>query len=187
MQKRIFMKSIKKTNRKKIAIICAVIIALIAVAVGAYLILVKTPSQSKQEQVTNLQPATQSQINAGDTIKQTATENGSKPSASHTDTPTPTSGSQVDVTITAANQNGANFSVRALIGELTTSGTCTLTLTKSSTEVTKTSPIQALANSSTCQGFDIPTSQLSSGVWHLTLTVSTSDKTGSAAKDISIQ
>lgn len=181
------MKSIKKTNRKKIVITSAIIIVLIAIAVGVYLLLAKSPDQNKQQQGTNLQPATQSQINAGNAIKQTTVEDGTKPNASHTDTPVQPSGSQVDVTITAANQNGANFSVRALIGELTSSGTCTLTLTKNGTVVTKTSPIQALANSSTCQGFDIPTSQLSSGVWHMTLTVSTSDKTGSAAKDISIQ
>lgn len=126
-----------------------------------------------------------------ETVERDAQQQEHKPSASQTDqTPVPTpqqSGkSKVEVSITAANQNGSIFQVRSVLFTLANSGTCTLTLTKGTATVIKTAKVQAQATSSACLGFDIPTSELSPGVWHLTINFENETVTGTAEKDITI-
>lgn len=134
-------------------------------------------------------PPTDDQKQAGQDIKSNSVNSSGKPPAPGTDGDTQPhlGGNTIQVTITAANQDDGVFRVRTLIEPMVGSGACTLTLTKGSTVVTKTSDIQALANSSTCKGFDIPTSELSAGAWHIQLTVSSGGKTDTASKDITIQ
>jgi hypothetical protein len=62
-----------------------------------------------------------------------------------------------------------------------------LTLSKNGQTVTKTAAVQALASESTCQGFDIPTSELSPGTWSLTLHFENSQYQGDAQRNITIQ
>jgi hypothetical protein len=139
----------------------------------------------------NYGPATSDQQKNGTTIK---SNSASSPSTSGSDqpaTPTPIPGStqkSVTITITSANQNGSTLQIRALIGAVENTGTCTLTLSQTGQQtITKTAGTQALASVSTCQGFDIPTSELSTGVWHVTITYNSPALTGATTKDITIQ
>jgi len=70
--------------------------------------------------------------------------------------------------ITASNQSapGEAVSIRSLIQRATNQGTCTLTMTSGNSTVTRDAPIQALPNGATCQGFDVPFSALSEGLWN---------------------
>lgn len=86
--------------------------------------------------------------------------------------------SSVIITKTADTIEGGVYRLRYLINTVG-SGTCNLILKKGSATVTKNTNIQALANSSTCQGFDIPVSELSKGAWTASLNVKIGTKTGS--------
>ncbi len=142
-----------------------------------------TNKASSNDGAINYEPATPEQQQAGTTVK---TGSSDTPAA-----PTTSPGStlkNVQVTITAANQNGSTLQIRALIGAVENTGTCTLVLSRSGqSSVIKTAGIQALSSTSTCQGFDIQTSELSPGTWGALITYSSSTLTGSATKSITIQ
>lgn len=137
----------------------------------------------------NYNPPTDEQTQAGNDIKNsTVNSQIGKPPAPGTDGNTqPPTGNTIPVTITAANQSGEKLSVRSLIEAIISNGTCTLTLTKDATVVTKTSEIQPLANSSTCKGFDIPTSELSSGEWRIQLDIASGNMTGTASRTVTVE
>ncbi len=149
------------------------------------------PAPSKSP---NLQPATKEQIQSGEAAKQKTINSSSNSVKGTVDTstpsPSPTNGSNpsVNVTITAANEDQTSkiLQVRAIIGVLTNDGTCTLTLTKGTQTVTKTANVQAQASESTCQGFDVPTSELSTGTWNIALHFENGQYQGDAQKSISI-
>jgi len=134
----------------------------------------------------NLNNPTDDQKQAGDSIKKDSVNNP-KDGLTTDDEPSSDDSSAVSVTFTAVNQNGTLLSVRGLIDTVTNNGTCTLTFTKDTNVISKKSDIQALANSSTCKGFDIPTSELSSGKWHIQLEVNAGTKTGTASTSVTIQ
>lgn len=77
----------------------------------------------------------------------------------------------VAANITAANQNDTALQIRTLIETVTSEGECNLTLSNNNRTVMRTADIQPLANSSTCKGFDIPTSELQPGVWDVTIDI----------------
>ena len=130
------------------------------------------------------EPATIEQKQAGSQVK--TGSNSDTPSA-----PTVIQGSNkksVQMTITAVNQNGSTLQIRSLISAVENTGVCTLTLTSADKPtVTKTANSQALASTSTCQGFDISTSELSAGTWHAVIEYSSASLTGSTAQDIVIK
>lgn len=144
------------------------------------------PSQSHPD----TKPPTKEQTQAGNTLKtdivnEDRAAQGKPPiPGTNSSSSSTTTNAQLDVTITAANQNGSVVNIRSLISTVTSNGTCTLTLTKDTSTVTKTAGIQPLANASTCKGFDIPTSELSQGTWHISLTISSGSKTGTASGNV---
>ena len=141
----------------------------------------------------NLQPSTSQEKATGAAIKSSAANSSTEKSTGTSDTPpapVPITGStkkSVQVYITASGQNNDIYQVRSLIGALMDNGTCTLVLTQGSKTVTKIATTQALANSSTCRGFDIQVSELSAGQWQLVLSVSSPTLTGSTTSTISVQ
>lgn len=88
--------------------------------------------------------------------------------------------------ITAANQNDNTLQIRTLIENVSSNGTCALKLTKGSSVVSRSAGIQALSSSSTCKGFDIPVSDLSTGQWLVTLTITIGAEKATLTKTISI-
>ena len=137
-------------------------------------------------------PSSQQTAN-GAQIKANSLNDSSKTGSSGSDTPpapVPSSGgkSVAQMSITATNQTSSDYQIRTLISALSSGGSCTLTMTKpGATTVTQTSGVQDLSNTSTCQGFDVPLSELSSGTWNVTVNFSSSTLTGSAAKAVIIQ
>lgn len=100
----------------------------------------------------------------------------------------PNNGSPIPLSFTATAQNGSTLQTRVLIHELLGSGTCTLTLTKQGQDsITATSTTQALPSSSTCQGFNTPTDNLEKGIWKVTVSVSSHNRSGSVEKDIEVK
>lgn len=141
---------------------------------------------------TNLDRPTKAQKEAGDQAKKNTVE-GTKPGSKNSDSPeVPTpqpngAKSNVDVNFTAASQNDDILQLRVLISTVENSGSCTLTLTKGSQSILKTSDTQAQANTSTCKGFDVPISELGPGSWQATIKYSGSLTTGTATKTVEIR
>lgn len=124
-------------------------------------------------------PPTQEQIDAGNDAKnQTIKENEGE-------TSDPSDG--LEVTITAANQNTPNFQIRTLVSQLLTSGSCQLTMTKDTQTIFRTVNIQAASSSSTCQGFDIPLTDLSAGIWNVKISVTSGTQSGVAERTVEIK
>lgn len=92
----------------------------------------------------------------------------------------------LSTSITVSEVNGSTLYIRNEIRGVYASGTCVLTLTNDSKTIRKRSGIQALAKVSTCQGFNIPTSELSPGTWNINLTVTIGDKKGTAQGSVNI-
>lgn len=180
------MKSIyRKKSVKKYYIGAMVLLILLTAAVFLYVYAFNgsffgwKKNQSDKDASINYQPPTEEQKKAGDDIKQNSNNSDQPPAP----TPVPgTNKSQIEMTITAANQNGSMFQLRSLIYAIAGDGTCTLTLSKGGQVVTKTAEVQALASTSTCKGFDIPTSELSPGTWSAALKFENETLTATTSK-----
>lgn len=91
------------------------------------------------------------------------------------------------MTITAMNQNDGTLQIRNVIQAIWSDGTCTLTMTKGSDTVTREAPLQPLPSTTTCQGFDIPVSDLSPGEWTVRITATNGTTTISTESETTIQ
>lgn len=159
-----------------------VIIATLCVAALAYAYFVfsqqDTPQptdssqQNKDSQETpNTQPPTEEEVKTGEQEKNNAVQE---------DNPT-----SVALTITALNSDESFFRVRTLINNVVT-GNCRLSMTKGDKTVTRTAAVQSMATSSTCAGFDIPRSELSTGTWSLSIEATTSRGAAKTSREVSL-
>ena len=128
------------------------------------------------------EPATEEQIKDGNTTK----EENVKPTQQEDQT-TPAENADFTVILSAANQSQDIVQIRALIQTIASSGTCTLTMTKGGVTVQKTAPVQASASNSTCQGFNVPTSELTPGTWLIDLSVALPEGTSSVSGSIDVR
>lgn len=199
------MKSIssKKSSRALYASVATVLIVLLGLSAYVYayngsLFGWRLRTQTAQQPgSTNYNPPTAEQKKAGSNVKLNTTSNpgsATKPGASGSPsdtppapTPQPNGKSLVNVSITSANQNGSMLQIRAVIDTVTSSGTCTLTLSGGGKTVTKTSGVQNLPSTSTCKGFDVATSELGSGTWTASLTFENSTLIGKTSKTIAVK
>jgi hypothetical protein len=178
------MKIKSKSNTGKKTALAAVVLTILAVAVGAYVLLNKSNQPPVQKPHVDLSPATSDQIKAGNEIKKQSIEQATKPnvgsdSAQSSSTPLATQ-------ITAASVEGDTLYIRNDISGIYETGTCTLTLTKDGTVVTKTAGVQALPQSSTCKGFNVKTSELSSGNWTIKIFVTIEGQTATATGSVKV-
>lgn len=157
---------------KKITLITGAVL-IVAFAYGAYangsgLWPFTKDEQSKAQQSQTQEPAADQTTNLPeDTVVPTDETSPKTP----TQTEEEPKNSSVRASITSANQNGSKLQIRTLIETLSSEGTCTLTLEKDDTKVTRTAGIQTLANSSTCKGFDEPVANLSPGTWNASIII----------------
>lgn len=141
---------------------------------------------SPQPTTGNNAPSTQ-QIDSGSQIKGTAVQDGK---SSGSDQPTPPivqndSRLLVQVDITSVNKIDSITRVGVLISVLDQSGTCTLTVALASGEAVYSAfaGIQAMSNSSTCKGFDVPNSNLPASGYTITVNYASDNKYGVAHYD----
>ena len=133
----------------------------------------KTSPSSEVNKI-NYNPPTSEQKNP-------ATDNRDQP-------PVTQSQDNLTITLTAMKQVDDTLFVRTLITPIT-SGQCTLSITKpGQVSITQAVEIQALASSSSCKGFNVPTSTLAKGMWHLKVSVkSQTGNTAAVEKDVAIE
>lgn len=183
-----------KSHKKTIFITSAIVLLLLVLA--WYLFIYRGsvfgwsvfPTATTNNDATSSQATTEAQQQNGQTIKSNSIQSGTSGSDQPTaPTTIPNSSKKgIVVSITHANQSepGADLNVGVLIGTQVSSGTCTLTLTRSGqTTVTHTSDAQASSSTSYCD-FDV--SGLVAGTWQLTVTFDNSDLTGSATQPVEV-
>ena len=99
-----------------------------------------------------------------------------------------TSGKLQAPTISTLEQSGDILIVRTVINNNVTSGSCSLKLTKGTATIDKQAAIGLVTSYYTCQGFDVPTSELSPGTWSASVSISSDGETAtSTPRSIEIQ
>lgn len=180
-----------KINTKKshkpliIALVASVVIVIGALAF--FLLTQAKKSESTHTRGVNVVDygaPTKDQIAAGNSVKNSTDPNNVGSDRPLPPTPQTNGKSIVEVTIVSPGdqRNTNTVQIRASIGLITSSGTCSLVLTQGSTVIKKQASVQPLPSSSTCKGFDIPVSDLSSGQWDVSLTYENDTVTGKAAQ-----
>jgi hypothetical protein len=119
--------------------------------------------------------------------KSTSEASKDGPSAPATKEETPPAASTVSVQITGANVQSDNVHIGTMVGG-TTTGTCTLTGTREGTTIQLgTSSVAQSVNSYGCGVYNIsPKTFPSSGIWQLTLSVTSPDGSGKGTYDVTI-
>lgn len=182
---------VKNNKNKKTTLVVVSLILLVIISGVVYATSQGFFNQKSNSKATiNLGPATDEEKKEGNNTKSStvnpedASSGSTKNTDPHSQPPTP---STVSVQTSVSSQNGTTYQLRYLIESVLNGATCTLTLKNGSIVVTKTSKTQALPQSSTCQGFDIPTSELNPGTWEMTLVVAGENVTGSTSSTIKVQ
>lgn len=160
---------------RRLLLVVALILLFIAGIVGTLYLFRLGPFSPTTNQTTNqgqspidYNPPTKEQVSTGETIKEQTTNgaSGSDPSPAPTPPAAGSTKSSVGMEMTSTNIELGTVHLRTLIQAITSSGTCTLTATgPSGKTLTMTAGVQAGPSTSTCKGFDIPMSSLSTGKW----------------------
>lgn len=182
------MKSIqKKSSKRRIIIASAIIAILLAIGAAVYFFHINNSATD-----TMLSAPTDDQIQAGEDSKASTIDSDDKGATSGSDRPSPStekddSGKQVvSSQITASSIDGSIYRVRTLIQTVTTDGTCTITIVGPNSTFTKTSPVQALPNGSTCAGFDINISELKLGKMKVEIKFENATTTSTATTEVTL-
>ena len=135
-------------------------------------------------------PASDEEQAQADTIKEELKDNDSDEAQGNQQSGSPQSGEQSDnitPTITRADQSGNTVYIRAFAPSADR-GECTLSMKKGSQTYTRTSGSEFQSSYYQCEGFDVPTSQLSTGEWTVTVTYSSQQSQGtSGTRTVSVQ
>ena len=123
-------------------------------------------------------PPTDAQIRDGQSIKKDSIENEGSEQSSTT---------SIQITASTQISAGGTIAIRTLIQRITDQGTCSLVMKKNSQTVTKTASVQSLPNGSTCQGFNIPFSELSEGVWDIRIEYRSGSDTASDESTVEVR
>lgn len=191
------MKINKPKSKKTPIIIVIVAIAIFVAAVAIYMRALDSNlfgwQKADSNKSINYSGPSDDQKAAGSQVKQASIENDQAKNGSSGSDPLPkpvpqeNGKSTVGVSITTSTQLASAYQIRVLISTVTANGVCTLTLSKGSNTIQKTSAVSALASSATCQGFDIPLSELSSGTWEAVLVFENNSLMGTASSTITVQ
>lgn len=179
----------EKTSRKKLLFLLSAVIALTCAAwlIFAYQVQTwpfpapgekATPSE-KQVNSVDYGVASDDQVTAGIEAKKNTTTDTPPSDTAKSTGPT--------VTITTASRSGDIFYIRTLIDTVTSGGSCELVMNGPGEKTyTAASSVQNMAETSTCQGFNVPFSSLSSGTWTIRLNYTNSTQSSTATKEVSL-
>lgn len=130
---------------------------------------------------------TKDQTAAGNSIKEKIA-NQAKDDSQTTNAPTGSSSqpATIGMDIISANKSkdSTALTVRTLIQKVTSTGSCTLTMSgPNGGSYTATAEVQAMASTSTCQGFSVPLAGLAHGSWQITINFTDGIDSGSASQE----
>lgn len=179
-------------SRKNLIITLSVIVVL-AISGGAYALILQTNNSSDTNTIKD----------SGDSSNNSSSSSDSStnPNTPDTESTTTDPDSKTQQTYEGDNANSSasltgvisyksvvdtNLVIRTTIDQMISSGTCSLTLSNGQKTVIRTSDIMLNPSSSTCEGFDIPTSELGSGTWSIEIDISGGNKTGTLTGSVSL-
>lgn len=186
-----------KRRKKNKKMTWAIIFALVLALCGAYYFYILngkifewspvvaaneyTDSANRAKSAVELKDPTAQQINAGkDTKSDSIKDSGD------TDNSDTSSSTGIELSVSSAI-NDKELRIQTRMNKVTNSGQCSVVLSKGDT--TKSYPsvgVQALSDYSTCKGFEINTTGLSSGEWNITVNYSDPPINGKATTKIDI-
>lgn len=173
---------IPKQNKKAFTITLITVLALVLIGggVAAYVVSQNQDKADSQEtNSVNYDPPTDQEIEEGQDAKKDAYEN-SKNEAD--DDKSTTNKRSVSVGVSFADIYNSNLEVRAFTNGIVEAGTCTITVTKGSETITKTSGAFIDASSTQCEPVFIPKSELETGAWSVTVKYSSASAEGISEK-----
>lgn len=89
--------------------------------------------------------------------------------------------------VSYAGKSGDNVIIRVIIDQYLGEGSCVLELVNNDTVVyDKETSVVPMVSTSSCDGFDIPLSELSSGLFGITIKVKSGEKTGVILGEINV-
>lgn len=109
-----------------------------------------------------------------------------KPEIIQNDGEDPNKSEELTGTLTTANISRDKLVIRVNIDQFLTSGKCILNLKSTTSTIREEANIITSASTSTCEGFDIPTSELSSGKWNIEILLNSNNKTGKITGEIDV-
>lgn len=191
------MQNIKSKSRfkQKLLIVVAVVAFLISIATAyAYVKRVGpfTEEIVRKDSSIDYSPPSDEQVEAGNRTKDGVTKTDSiKPGSSQSSSSVPTSSAAestvgIDITNEPKNNNGS-LSVKTLVQEVNSTGTCKLTLSKSGQpSVVKSAKTQVSGSVATCQGFSIDVTNLSKGVWNIRVDYKSDKSVGTTSESVTL-
>ena len=180
----IVMQIPKQSHKKTLVIILATVGVLAATALAAYAFNVWPFEKNGRDRTSSYTdtPTPAEAPEANPSVKTTDSGTKTQPGSTPVPEPTPSSDggkSTIPMSITSAQVSGSKVMVRTLIETIDSSGSCTLTATNQGKTYSTSVGVQAGPASSTCKGFDVDKSALSSGTWNITVTFNTESLTAS--------
>lgn len=160
------------SNKTKSRWIAGLSIVGLAIAGALFVFFFINDQKNASVESINYDQPSSDQIKAGNDVKeQTINSSDGEDSRDPKTNAADSSPSSLSTRITTASVEDNMLYIRNDISGIYSEGSCTLSLQKSSSTVTKSAGIQALPKSSTCKGFNVPVSELSAGTWSITITV----------------
>ncbi len=178
-----------KQTKSRITLTVAIVFCIVA-ALLIYYFFVLQPGQKDDHTTTSDSSSQTSDTDdadsASDESKQDDTTNSAKNTADD-DESSGSTNSDSKLSITAAFINGSTFDIRTNISKVTDAGTCSLSMKRDGGgSYSDQAGVQALPSSSTCKGFDVPMSALSSGTWSITVIYENGSVSSTATKEVVI-
>jgi len=179
----------KKKSHKKVIVTVIAILIIVAAAVVGYLYFEKSGKKSNDSntdssKTTGTKKTDQNKSNSSTNSTTTDNAENKNPVQATNEngdntTSVTSAGNILTVTVISAQISGQNAQISILINQVLGSGTCSLTIGNYST----TSNIIADPQSSSCEDFTVPLSQIGS-TRNFTVNVASGDKTGSVSGTI---
>lgn len=183
----------KKSSKKNLAIIIVAVVVLIIGGLATYAFIAKIGPFAEQTQNNNTStPSSNDGIPTEEEKNPTNSPDKTPPQyeepAKNEEQPKNNEQSDLAGIINYKAVSRGSLSIRVTIDERLESGTCTLTLTHATSgkKVTKSAAVVTNPSSSTCEGFDVPVSELGSGKWNITVAVKSNNLTGKIEDTVTI-
>ena len=172
----------KNKKTKKIFYWVFMLVLLIAAAVVTYLVWDNYFNDKKDETETSETSTEEKKVeekSSEKTDEKLTSESPEKEKVVQYDGNDPNEAQGLSGAITYAAVSGANFMVRVNIDQYVTSGSCELVLKRNGTTIYNNKVnIVGSASTATCEGFDVPVSQLGGGVVEININLSADGKSG---------
>lgn len=187
----------KKSHKKALVITIVSLVVVLAVGAGAYALFspFDNPASDNSSEKSTSASKKDTSINSDDsakkpnsTDKDSATleheaEKNIQPSYEGNNT---NSNEGLTGVINYSGVSDGKLIIRTTINQAISSGSCQLTLTSGTKTVTRESGIVPNPSSASCEGFDVPTSELGSGNWSITITITDGSRSGELKGSVTI-